>query len=287
MTPEELTNWVLGDWHTDTDYLLSSWEIEWLPELVMQDTKRFDYNQWNQSWSKASCTIFAALGSISDLYNYEFSLAEIKEYNDLSYTMWRTKWEWWYTKDAISMCCKKRNEDHKDMPVVYYSLLASNDTDVEKIISKNYDFNISFNYTEDYLYDLNDNNMIDRANKWERIVGHAVCQIKKDGYKSVKDNYAWTKHQYYRVNVSNKDLCNAWILHTRWYVIMKVWESNLEELKRLERVKTACLNALEMNSKLWHETNDETLKKKLHETNEWIRNNNLKYIEEMTAKLRW
>ena len=54
----------------------------------------------------------------------------------------------------------------------------------------------------------------------------------------------------------------------------------------MEKVKTACLNACEMNSKLWEATNDETLKKKLHEVNEYIRNNNLKYIEEMTQKLR-
>jgi hypothetical protein len=46
------------------------------------------------------------------------------------------------------------------------------------------------------------------------------------------------------------------------------------------------LNALEYNSQLWNATNDSNTKKKLHDMNEWIRNNNLKYIEENLAKLR-
>jgi hypothetical protein len=75
-------------------------------------------------------------------------------------------------------------------------------------------------------------------------------------------------------------------LHPWGYLIVKVAENNYAEIKRLERVKLACLNALEMNSKLWNTTNDKTLQKKLHDTNERIRNNNLKYIEENLAKLR-
>jgi hypothetical protein len=69
-------------------------------------------------------------------------------------------------------------------------------------------------------------------------------------------------------------------------VFTNVKEDNIGEIKRLERVKTACLNALEYNSQLWNTTNDKTLQKKLHDTNERIRNNNLKYIEENLAKLR-
>lgn len=282
----ELFDWCLWDGHSDTDYVLTAGEVDWLPELVVQDTIRFDYNQWKQSRSKASCTIFSAIGAISDLWNYEFSLDEIKEYNDLSYTLWRVQGKGWYTKDAIDMCVKKWNKDHPDKPVAYYSFLSREDEKVNKIISKNYDLNISFNYTKDYVLDLNEDGAIDRANRSESIIWHAVCQIMKDWKKQVKDNYAGSKHQYYPVNVSNAELREAGILHTYAFVILKVWENNLEELKRLERVKTACLNALEYNSKLRHETNDETLKNKLHNANEYIRNNNLKYIEEMTAKLR-
>lgn len=281
-----LVDWCLWDWHEDTDFQLTDSEIEWLPTLFMQDDLRFDYNQWKQIWSKKSCTIFAAIGAISDLWNYSFSLSEIRQYDNLSYDEWRGIGNGWYTKKAIDLVCRKRNKDHPDMPVVYYSVLASDDNKVNRIIDKNYDFNISFNYTKDYVLDLAENMEIDRANKWETICSHAVCQIKKDWFKQVKDNYAWSQDQYYKVNVSNKDLSNAWILHYRWYVILKVAECNLWELKRMEKVKVACLNALEHNSQLWHATNDNKLKDMLHKLNEYIRNNNLKYIEKETERLR-
>jgi hypothetical protein len=54
----------------------------------------------------------------------------------------------------------------------------------------------------------------------------------------------------------------------------------------MEKVKVACLNACEYNSKLREATNDEVLRKKLHDLNEYIRNNNLKYIEKETERLR-
>jgi hypothetical protein len=37
---------------------------------------------------------------------------------------------------------------------------------------------------------------------------------------------------------------------------------------------------------LRHSTNDKVLKNKLHNLNEYIRNNNLKYIEKETERLR-
>lgn len=281
-----LVDGVLWDGHEDTDYQLTDSEIEWLPTLYLQDDVRFDYNQWKQTWSKKSCTIFAAIWAISDLWNYQFPLSEIKEYDTLSYELGRTSGSWWYTKKAIDMACNKWNKDHPDMCVVYYSIKASDDDKVNRILAKNYDLNISFNYTEDYCRDLADNDEIDRANKGKTLVSHAVCQILKDWSKQVKDNYDWSAHQYYKVNVSNKELSNAGILHYWWYVILKVAECNLAELKRMEKVKTDCLNACEYNSKLWHSTNDPVLKNKLHDLNEYIRNNNLKYIEENTKKLR-
>lgn len=289
---EELDLWVLvdwcdWDWHEDTDFQLTDSEIEWLPTLFMQDDTRFDYNQGKQTWSKKSCTIFAAIWAISDLRNYYFPLSEIKEYDELSYTEWRIEWKGWQTKKAIDLACRKWNKDHPDMPVVYYAIDNVNDDKVNRILAKNYDYNISFNYTKEYVLDLADNMEIDKAEKnTKTLVWHAVCQIQKNWAKYVKDNYAWSKDQYYKVNVSNKDLCNAGILHYWWYVILKVAECNLWELKRMEKVKVACLNALENNSALRHATNDQNLKNKLHEVNEYIRNNNLKYIERETERLR-
>jgi len=284
---DELENWCLWDWYESTDFLLTEADIYTLPELFTQDTIRYDYNQWKQDWSKKSCSIFAAVWAMSDLKNYKFSLDEIKEIDTLSYQKGRTAWQWWYTKNAFALVCDWWNKHHPEDPAAYYAVLFSNDEKCNMIMEKNYNLWVSFNYTADYVADYGDNGAIDRAKKWEKkLVWHCVNEIIKDWSKQIKDNYNGSKSQYYKINVTNSALYTAWIYHTRAYVFTNVKEDNIWEVKRLERVKVACLNALEYNSQLWHETNDNELKNRLHKTNERIRNNNLKYIEENLAKLR-
>lgn len=284
---EEIENWCLWDWYENTDFLLTEADIYTLPELYTQDTIRYDYNQWKQTWSKKSCSIFCAVWAMSDLKNYQFSLDEIYEIDWLSYKKGRVDWQGRYTKNAFALVCDWWNKKFPENPAAYYAIPFANDEKCEMIMEKNYNLWVSFNYTKDYAMDAADNGEIDRAVKWyKRLVWHCVNEIIKDWRKQIKDNYAWSKSQYYKVNVSNSALYNAWIFHTRAYLFTNVKEDNIGEVKRLERVKTACLNALEYNSQLWHETNDKTLQKKLHDTNEWIRNNNLKYIEENLNKLR-
>ena len=87
--------WCLWDGAEPTDYILCNGDIDTLPTLYNQDTIRFQYNQWNQDWSKLSCTIFSAIGSLADLVNKDFSLSDIKEVDNLSYQYWRVKWQYW------------------------------------------------------------------------------------------------------------------------------------------------------------------------------------------------
>lgn len=277
----------LWDWYESTDFLLTEADIYTLPELVVQDTIRFDYNQWKQTWSKKSCSIFAAVSAASDLWNYEFSLDEIREIDTMSYARGRVQWQGWYTKNAFALVCDWWNNKFPDKPMAYYAVLFANDTKCNMVMEKNYNLWVSFNYTADYVKDIDENWEIDRAKKWEKkLVWHCVNEIIKDWRKQIKDNYKWSSLQYYKVNVGNDVLYGAWIYHSWAYLFTKVKENNLAELKRLEKVKVACLNALENNSALREATNDNTLKQKLHDVNERIRNNNLKYIEENLAKLR-
>lgn len=279
-------NWVLWDGYQCTDRQLTEADIYTLPKLVQQDTIRYDYNQWKQSRSKASCSIFQAVGAMSDLWNYEYSLDEIKEIDDESYNRGRVKGEGWYTKDATALVCEFWNKRHPDKLTAYYAVPFANDDKCNMIMDKNYNLSVSFNYTADYVNDYDDNWQIDRATKWQKkLVGHCVNEIKKNWKKHIKDNYKGSKSQYYPINVTNSALYNAGIFHTRAYVYTKVGE-DLEELKRLEKVKTACLNACEYNSALRHATNSSELKDILHKANEAIRNISLKYIEEQTIRLR-
>jgi hypothetical protein len=59
--------------------------------LYQQDEIRYEYNQNNQAWSKKSCTVFSAIGSVSDLWNYEVPLSEIKEYDTNTYSRGRVE----------------------------------------------------------------------------------------------------------------------------------------------------------------------------------------------------
>lgn len=282
-----MDDWCLWDWHEETDFLLTEADIYTLPDLYMQDTIRYNYNQWKQSWSKKSCSIFSAVWAMSDLKNYQFSLDEIKEIDTLSYKKWRVNWQWWYTKSAFALVCDWWNNKFPENPAAYYAVLFANDAKCNMIMEKNYNLWVSFNYTSDYVKDYGDNWEIDRAKKWEsKLVWHCVNEIIKDWRKQIKDNYDGSKSQYYNINVTNEALYGAGIYHTWAYVFTNVKEDNIAEVKRLEKVKVACLNALEYNSQLWHETNDKTTKDKLHDMNERIRNNNLKYIEDNLAKLR-
>ena len=77
MAKDEEVLGCLGDWAENSDYVLCSWDSNLLPPLVKKDEIRYEYNQYKNSWSMVSCTIFAAVGCLSDLMNYKFSYDEI------------------------------------------------------------------------------------------------------------------------------------------------------------------------------------------------------------------
>jgi hypothetical protein len=113
MFTEEEMNGCLGDGIQTTDYLLEGFD-DALPDLIQQDNIIYQYNQYRQSWSKKSCTVFSALGAISDLYNYEFSLDEIKKVDDMSYARGRFQDSGWWVQAAVKLVADYWNEHHKD-----------------------------------------------------------------------------------------------------------------------------------------------------------------------------
>ena len=113
MFTEEDMNGCLGDGIQTTDYLLEGFD-DALPDLIQQDNIIYAYNQYKQSWSKKSCTVFSALGAISDLFNYEFPLDEIKKVDDMSYSRGRMKDSGWWTQAAVKLVADYWNEHHKD-----------------------------------------------------------------------------------------------------------------------------------------------------------------------------
>jgi hypothetical protein len=68
----------------------------------------------------------------------------------------------------------------------------------------------------------------------------------------------------------------------RLYVYTKVAEDNLEEIKRLNEMKSEVLIAIDTNSKLWHMANDNSYKNQLHSMNEA----NRKKLEDINIQLK-
>lgn len=284
---EEKTMWCLGIWEADTDYQLCNWDIDLIPNLVKKDEVRFEYNQWNQEWSRNSCTIFAAMWMLSDLINYEFSLKEIKEVDELSYQPnpkyhTRTRGDGWYVKDAVDLVADRYNNSklsEKYWKVAYYRISKYDNDIIEDVINKLYTIDWNHWLTAEYTKDRKDW-MVDGTNFWTVTNGHSVDVICKDGQRSVKNSYKWTENNIYGLKNKLSAITN---FGEYFYVYTLVKEDTLEDFKRLNEFKSALLVAIELNSKLWHLTNDTNYQSILHYTNEKHRKK-VKDIDEQLAK---
>ena len=259
--------WCIWDGAEPTDYILCNGDIDVLPKLYQQDNIRFQYNQWNQSWSVVSCTIFMAMWMLADLVNKDFSLSNLKEVDNLSYDYWRTKGKWWWTKSAIDLACKWWNGNNKEK-IAYYRVSKYSDVDV--ILEKNYTMWTNYCPTVEYAKDYYLDWVLDWYEFWTKTNWHAVSFI-WDNVRKIKDNYKgrknpdWLDVNVYEVKNPVSKLTN---FSPRLYVYTKVAEDNLEEIKRLNELKSKVLIAISTNSEMWHLVNDKTYKDKLHSMNE-------------------
>lgn len=294
MNEEIMVNGDYGIIWKDTDFILTEWEINWLPTLFEQDDEIYEYNQAKQSWSVMSCTIFNPVWAVSDLMNYEFPLEQIQEIDSLSYEKWRKQWDWRRTDLAVDLVRNRRN-NNKELVKEYwkiasYRLTLRDDELIATVLWKKYTLCWSYQWNANFNNDRNDW-ILDNYEFWKATYWHSVWMRNYKGMKSVKDNYKWRKYNWKDTNIFGvrpewSQLVKSWVFRPNCYLFTKVAEDNYDELIRLEKVKVKCINSLNANSELWHNTNDEKLKKKLHDTNERIRNNNLKYIEEKLIELR-
>ena len=252
----------------DIDYQLCNGNEYLLPILYKKDEIRFEYNQGNQDWSRNSCTIFAAIGMLSDLINYEFSLDEIKEVDELSYTRGRIRWNWWWVQSAVKLVADWYNNSElskKYWKVAYYRISKYEDEIIENAIDKLYTIDWNHGLNSEYTKDKRDW-MIDGTEFWNTTSWHSVDVINYKGQRSVKNSYKGTaEHNIYWLKNKLSKITNFW---TYFYVYTLVKEDNLEEVKRLNEFKSALLVAIEDNSKLWHLTNDKKYKDELHKMNE-------------------
>ena len=266
MTEFVIENGCLWDNAQTTDYLLTEGLGDTLPNLTTQDDIIFAYNQYNQTWSRKSCTLFSAIGAISDLFNYEFSIDEIKTIDNMSYERGRRKDDWRYTQSAVKLVADYWNEHHKDKwEVAYYRVDKSNTDVIKSILEKWYTLMTTFNGNSTYVKDYDTDWVLNGTSFWTPTFWHAINVRKVNGKRCCKDSAAGKAHNIYELEHTLKEIT---CYYDNVYLYTKVTEDKLEDVKRLNEFKTLLLSTIEANSQLRHLTNSENYRVKLHQMNE-------------------
>lgn len=267
---KEIPDGCLGLGEKPTDFILTEGLLDALPKLYMQDEQIYQYNQFNQKWSQKSCTLFSPVWAVSDLWNIQIDLGEIKEWDEESYNKGRRKDSGWYVAFGVEHICKCWNASKhgKELgKVAYYSFDLSNNALLQAIFNKRYTVCTGFNWNAKYQNDKNADGVLNGTEWGASTFGHAVNTIW--GIKTparIKDNYVGTtKYNIYDVE---HEFSEIKCFFDRGFIITKVKEDNLERLKELNEMNTILLTLIENNSKMRHLTQDENYKKELHEANE-------------------
>lgn len=271
--PMEENIWCLGIWESDTDYLLCNWDSDLLPPLIKKNEVRFEYNQWANKWSEVSCTIFAAMWMLSDLIDVEWTYDQIKEvdnlsYNNPDYLPMRTPWHWWYVKSAVDLVADWYNKSElakKYGKVAYYRISKFDDEIIENVINKLYTIDWNMWLPTAFKQDYKEDWMVDWTNFWVNTNWHSIDIICRNWQRSVKDSYKWRKYNIYGLKNKLSAITNFWP-YFYVYTLVREWAEN--DIKRLNEMKSKIVQAIDLNSQLWHLANDTTYKNLLHQMNE-------------------
>ena len=87
-----------------------------------------------------------------------------------------------------------------------------------------------------------------------------------DGVYFVQDSYKWRKYNVYGIKYLY-DLIDNGIIYPEWYLFLPEAVKSKEELKRLKDMELLIKQNIENNSTMWHNTNSEQYKERLHECN--------------------
>ena len=271
---EEIQNGCLWLGEKTTDYILTEWLLDVLPALYMQDEKIFQYNQWAQSRSKKSCTLFSPIWAVSSLFNVEIPLSVIKDRDSESYKHGRRKDEGRLIQlwvDFIVDDCWNKSEFWKKYGNVAYYSIALKDFDLmKKVHSKRYSICTWYQWNSKYNSDKNDG-VLDLTDRWSWTYWHAVQTIRSinENPARILDNYFWSaKYNIYDVKHKFSEIPS---FYERWYVLTKVKEDNLERVKELNIFRTNALLTIETLWKMRHQTTVQSFRNDLHDMAEKLR----------------
>jgi len=122
-------------------------------------------------------------------------------------------------------------------------------------------FQGNFSYIKDYQADL----VLNGTKFGTSTFWHAINVRKINGKRCCKDSAKGTDHNIYELEHTLSEIA---CYSSNAYIYTKVSEDKLEDVKRLNEFRTILIRWIEDNSSMWHLTNDENYKNKLHAMNE-------------------
>lgn len=270
-----IKNWVT--WvTTEQDYLIGSIDI---PNMQLQDNFIYQYNQG----ASKHCTLYSAMGCLSDLFNYKFNSKEKNEIIAKSYKMGRTKGNGWITSLAFNCVRRYRNEKYPEKQVMYFKVPIQSKEFLEAI-SLWYSIWATYKGNADYNNDFKDDGIVQGTEFGDSTYWHAIRlkkrKNKEDYNVKVIDNYKGREYNIYEIpDIS--ELVKSWVFYSNSYIFVpeeKVTKTKWQILldKQLEKAKANNSLAWRLLDKLKqdHEVDfekAELLQKHLSECNSVIR----------------
>ncbi len=187
---------IISEETSEQDYLLGGLAELPKPRFSFED-KKIQYNQKDVHHN--SCTVHGAMGAISDLTGYEFTLEKRKDIWNQAIKLGADPSIGWYINKAVKLVSKNCPED-----VLYYRVQLDSERFYE-VMDLGYTVVVGFRGNSNYSKDKRDG-ILDGVAFPKSTYGHCVRMAKKDDhYEIIIDNYDYSDSNVYKIKKENLD----------------------------------------------------------------------------------
>ena len=211
----QILDWVIGV-ESENDFLIEANDI---PEIEEVNDKIFEYNQAKYHETYNSCTIFGSAGAVSDLFDYEFSYEELLDFNEKSYTHWRTRGKWWWVYMAVDLVREMRNEKNENKLLSFRTSI--DDGTMVDALNKWHSLVTSYHWNSKYNKDFKEDGKLDWVVFWQSTYWHCIRIRKIWGLVHVVDNYFPRKYNVYEL-ADFRELVKRWVFSKFQYLFLKL-----------------------------------------------------------------
>lgn len=159
--------------------------------------KSYSGIQYNQKdVSSVSCTIHGAIGAVSDLTGYTYSLEERKALWDEAIALGASSIGWYINK-AVDLVKKRAKFD------LQYHRVTLGSRPFFDALDKGYTIVVGYSGNTEYNMDRNDG-VLDQVSFGDSTYAHCVRMTKSGrDYELIVDNYDYRKSNTYKINKDN------------------------------------------------------------------------------------